>query len=50
MNTERKKDIKKTVGQDKLKHNSSVLDNSLEVYFTNLENTGVCVQQVPACQ
>lgn len=37
----KKKGMKKTVGQDKLNNNSSLLGNSLEVYFTNLENTGV---------
>lgn len=33
--------MKKAVGQDKLNNNSSLLDNSLEVYFTNLEKTQV---------
>lgn len=37
----KKKGMKKTVGQDKLNNNSSLLDNSLEVYFTNLEKTQV---------
>ena len=41
MNTERKGSMKKTAGQDNLNNNSSLSDNTLEVYFTNLENTGV---------
>lgn len=38
-----------TVGQEEI-NNSSLLDNPLEVYFTNLEYTGVQLQQVLACQ